>query len=426
MPVETGFDNMADEGLIRGRIGDGDLDLLRKRIGYPNPTLRTGLASRPWNPVVEPEAVRRWALCIGDDNPFYVEPEVAKATRWGASFAPPGFEWSMGWERSPEVPADLYAETHSALRGVQLYHSGAEYFYYRPMLAGTELYRSEWLDDAAEKESKFASRTVITTNRNCYWDDMERVYITSSRWFVHAERRSLDGDEKPSGNGYEAPAYSAADLEEIERAYDAQFVRSESFLFEDAVVGEPMPRMVKGPLTVSDIINMYMGTGWITYTNLPFRLAYENRKRLKGFYSRNEFGAWDSVQRVHWDKELARSIGLPSIYDIGPMRYVMLCHYLTNFAGPDAFIHRIRYELRNFNYVGDTTWFNGVIRDARVDPVLGPLVELEISAVNQRGQENLKGEATILLSSREHGEVKLPPSPSITAYRANKPSRPGL
>jgi hypothetical protein len=171
---------------------------------------------------------------------------------------------------------------------------------------------------------------------------------------------------------------------------------------------------------------MYMGAGWVTYTNPPFRLAFENRRRLRGFYSRDEYGAWDSVQRVHWDKELARSIGVPSIYDIGPMRYVMLCHYLTNFAGIDAFIHRIRYELRSFNYVGDTTWFSGAVTDVRDDPVLGPLVEVEVSAVNQRGQENLKGEATILLPSRERGPVRLPEAPAITPYRVDKPSRPGL
>lgn len=422
---------MNDQGLVRGKITDRDIELLHKRIGYPNPTLRTGLSTKPWNPVVDSEAVRRWAMCIGDDNPLYIDADHARASRWGAPIAPPGFEWSMGWQRSPEVPMDLNKETHGALRGVQLYHSGAEYFFYRPLLQGTELYRSEWLDDAVSKESNFGNRTVITNNSNCYWDSEDRVYTTSSRWFVHAERRSVAGGEKKKApnpaTSYEAPHYTDEQLAEIEAAYDAQFLRSTDTLYlEDVEIDATLPAMVKGPLTVSDIINMYMGTGWITYTNPPFRLAYENRKRLKGFYSRDEFGAWDSVQRVHWDKELARNIGLPSIYDIGPMRYVMLCHYLTNFAGDDAFIHRIRYELRNFNYVGDTSWFGGRVTDARVDDKLGPLIELEIESKNQRGQTNLLGSATILVSSRKHGPVRLPEAPTITPYRLDKPSSPGL
>jgi acyl dehydratase len=425
---------MGDQALIRGKITELDLELLKKRIGFPNPTLRTGLRTKPWNPVVEQEAIRRWAVSIGDDNPLYVEPEHARASRWGAPVAPPGFEWSMGWDRSPIVTKEMHEETHRALRGVQLYHSGAEYFYYKPLLQGTELYRSEWLADAVEKESRFANRTVITTNRNCYWDSDEQVHVTSSRWFVHAERRAISEEEKQKkadgegkGPRYEAPYYTEEQMAEIEAAYDAQFLRSDQPLwFEDAKIGDATPTMVKGPLTVSDIINMYMGSGWITYTNPPFRLAYENRKRLRGFYSRDEFGAWDSVQRVHWDKELARSVGVPSIYDIGPMRFVMLCHYLTNFAGDDGFVHRLRYELRNFNYVGDTTWISGRITDVRVDEVLGPLVELEVSAINQRGQENMKGSATILVPSRAHGPVRMPASPPVTPHRMDKPSRPGL
>ena len=146
-------------------------------------------------------------------------------------------------------------------------------------------------------------------------------------------------------------------------------------------------------------------------------MAYENRKKLRGFYSRNEFGAWDTVQRVHWDIELAHKIGVQSSYDIGPMRFVWLCNYLTNYGGDDAFVHRIRYELRNFNFMGDTSWLSARLTAKRVDPELGPLVELAISSVNQRGDENITANATLLVAGREHGPVKLPPQPPITTWR---------
>ena len=175
--------------------------------------------------------------------------------------------------------------------------------------------------------------------------------------------------------------------------------------------------MVKGPLTITDMINMHMAAGWLTYGNPPFRLAFENRKKLRGFYSRNEFNGWDTIQRVHWDVGLAHSVGVRHMYDIGPMRFVMLCHYLSNLAGDDAWVHRIRYELRNFNYVGDTTWIRGTVKAARVDPILGPLIELEISGVNQRQQENVSAQATILVASRKLGLAKLPPSPVVTINR---------
>ena len=41
---------------------------------------------------------------------------------------------------------------------------------------------------------------------------------------------------------------------------------------------------------------------------------------MGGFYSRNEFGAWDSAMRVHWDDGFARSVGGPRAYDYGMLR----------------------------------------------------------------------------------------------------------
>jgi acyl dehydratase len=425
---------MKNDGLVIGRITEADVAMMRERIGYPNPTLRKGVLRKPWNTVATADAIRRWAECTGDTNPLYNEDEYAKHTRWGGPIAPPGFEWSMGIDRALAVPEELNARTHRALRGVQLYHSGAEYVYFNPIREGSRLFKSEYVADIEEKQSRFASRSVIVNNETYWWDQEERVAITSSRWFVHAERQSLadkakpgeeesiaaeDMPEKPGNTEDRTTEYSDQQLAEIEAAYDQEYQRGKDTLYlEDVKVGQSLPRMVKGPLTITDMINIHMGAGWLTYGNPPYRLAYENRKLLRGFYSRNEFNAWDTVQRVHWDVSLARRVGVKNLYDIGPMRFVMLCHYLTNFAGDDAWVHRIRYELRAFNYVGDTTWITGIVTGARIDPVLGPLIELEIKGTNQREQHNIIATATILVASRVTGLPKLPPPAPMTPHRA--------
>ncbi|WP_380871639.1 acyl dehydratase [Sphingomonas sp. DBB INV C78] len=406
-----------DDGLIRGRITDDDIAKMRMRIGYPNPTLRKGYTDFPWNPTATADCVRRWALSIGDANPFYANPEIARGSCWGASVAPPGFEWSMGWDRTRTVSSDLQQATRGALRGVQLYHSGAEYFYHKPIVEGTELFKSEWVADVEEKVSSFASRSVIVNNANCYWDRDDNVYVTSSRWFVHAERQSSK-KSKAAKTKDEAAYYSDEQLAEIEAAYDAEYIRGADTLYiEDVSPGMQLPVMVKGPLTITDLINFHMGAGWLTYGNPPFKLAYENRKRLKGFYSRNEFNAWDTIQRVHWDPVLAEKVGVLGTYDIGPMRYVMVCQAVTNFMGNDAWLYRLRYELRNFNYVGDTTWLSGTIVEVTPDAPWGPSVEIEVRGVNQRGQENVRASVTVLLASRRTGPVRLPPAPAVTSFR---------
>ena len=78
----------------------------------------------------------------GDDNPLYVTRDYGANTRWKAQIAPPGFEATMGYDCSPAVPDDLARETRGALRGVQLFHSGNESRFYRPVELGDILNRT--------------------------------------------------------------------------------------------------------------------------------------------------------------------------------------------------------------------------------------------------------------------------------------------
>lgn len=408
---------MADDGLIRNRITDESIDLMRRRIGYPNPTLRTGVVQDPWNIVATADAIRRWSLCIGDDNPFYCDADYAVKSRWGETIAPPGFEKSMGLLRDRVMDPEEAKITSKALRGVQLFYSGGENFYYAPITEGMKLFRARWVDKVEDKVSEFAGRSAIVSNGLQLWDQNDAVKVSGIDWFVHTERR----EKREGGEKYAkeiAASYSDEEIAEIEAAYDAEYVRGADTLYlEDVKVGNILPKMVKGPFTITDLINLHMGGGWLVYGNWPNRLAYENRKQLRGFYSRDEFNGWDTIQRVHWDKDLAEKVGVRMMYDIGPVRQMHLSHYLTNFTGDDGWIYRIRYEFRRFNYMGDVTWLTGTITDARVDPELGPLVELDISGTNQRGAENIRATATILVASRVHGPVKLPPAPPVTRYR---------
>ena len=408
---------MATEGLLQGRITDEALDLMRQRIGYPNNTVRNGILEDPWNIVATQESFRRFAISSGDDNPLFVDPAYPATTRWGGPIAPLTYEISMGVKRYPKMPATLDTQTRGALKGVQLFHSGGENFYYAPIREGLKLYVSRWVQKVEDKQSQFAGRSAIVTNGKSYWDDNDQVHVDGHEWFVHAERR-----QAPSGNQVEKDKvafYTDEQLAEIEQAYDREYRRGADTLYlEDVKVGDKLPRMVKGPLSITDLINSHMGQGWHSYGNPPYRLAYENRKKLRGFYTKNEFNAWDTLQRVHWDKLLANEVGVPSTYDIGPMREAMLGHYCNNYAGDDAWVDRLRSEFRNFNFMGDTTWIQGIITDARVDDVLGPLIEVALTGINQRGKENISGSATILVASRTSGLAALPPAAKPPAYRS--------
>lgn len=405
------------EDMIRGRITDEAIELMRRRIGYSNPTIRSGVRQPPHWTVASHDAMRHWARGYGDDNPLYVDARYGEGTRWGGQIGAPGFERTVAESRrGPQLPPDEDRETSRALRGVQLFHSGDELVWYCPVQIGERCIATNVVHDVQEKASNFAGRSVIVTNRTLTWNQDGQLVSQGSPWFVHAERRKVDADAAANGERprkqIEPASYTDDELAEIDAAYEAEYRRGADTLYlEDLEAGQELPRMVKGPVTVTDMINMHMGGGWFGYGNPALRLAYENRKRMRGFYSKNRFGAWDVIQRVHWEEDAARQVGLPLMYDIGPMRWAWLVHHCTNWMGDDAWLHRLRGEFRAFNYFGDTTWLTGRVVDAYLHAEHGPAVDIEITGTNQRGETNVAGTATILVASREHGPMRLPEPP---------------
>ena len=93
------------------------------------------------------------------------------------------------------------------------------------------------------------------------------------------------------------------------------------------------------------------------------------------------------------------------------MRETWLIHLCTDWMGDDAWLWKLDCEFRKFNYVGDTQWLRGRVTEKLLVPDDRPAVTVELSAVNQRGEETTPGHATILLPSREHGPVRLPDPP---------------
>jgi acyl dehydratase len=409
--------HVADE-MVRGMITDQSVELMRRRIGYSNPTIRTGVRQPPHWTTASHDAMRHWARGYGDDNPLYVDARYGESTRWGAQIGSPGFERTVAEARSgPQLPRDEERETSRALRGVQLYHSGDEIFWYRPVRRDEWCMSTSVVHDVQDKASAFAGRSVIVTNRNHTWNQDGELVSVGNVWFVHAERRKVRSNGEGDAHREVMPAsYTDEDLSEIDAAYDAEYRRgADTLFFEDVQAGFHLPRMVKGPITVTDMINMYMGGGWFGYGNPALRLGYENRKRMRGFYTKNRFGAWDVVQRVHWEEETAREVGVPLMYDIGPMRWAWLIHYCTNWVGDDGWLFRLRGEFRKFNYFGDVTWLSAEVTNVRIDAELGPAIDIAISGVNQRGDENVNATATLLVSSRQHGPVRLPTPPATVA-----------
>jgi hypothetical protein len=131
---------------------------------------------------------------------------------------------------------------------------------------------------------------------------------------------------------------------------------------------------------------------------------------MGGFYARNEFGAWDSAMRVHWDDAFAQSVGAPRAYDYGMLRNAWLMQMVTDWMGDDAILVAIDDRIRGFNTIGDLSRLTGHV-SAIEDAGPWPEVLCELECRNQRDEITAHGTARVRLPSRTGGLPDFPPRP---------------
>ena len=390
-------------------ITDAAVDRLRARIGIPEP--------HPMPPhYLEPgiDAFRNVAVAYGDDNPLWCDPAYGASTRWGGPIASPvlvGGDTLIGEDEVTVVAAehrDLMKG--DPLRGVHAFYSASAREWWAPLRPGHRVTRRNALVGVYDKPSEFAERAVHEWTGQVFRDDTGTLLAAQYRLMIRTERKKAR--ERKKYDAVELASYTDEQIDEIDAQYAAEAPRgAEPRWFEDVHEGDTVGPMVKGPLTVTDIVCWHTGMGMGLYGIKPLRLGAQNRRRIPRFFHRDDQNIPDVMQRVHWDPEFARRSGNPTTFDYGRMRETWLIHLCTDWMGDDAWLWKLDCEFRRFNYVGDTQWLSGTVVRTYLADGDRPAVDLDLTVVNQRGEETTPGHATILLPSRERGPVRLPEPP---------------
>jgi acyl dehydratase len=357
------------------------------------------------------DSIRNFTWGVGDDNPLYCTEDYGASTRWGAQIAPNSMTEIIGAPMFGDpMPEDVKKATKGVFRGIHVFVSGGSRDWYRPVYPGDRLYVYNGEESVEVKDSEFAGRSVIRVRRDVKLNQRGEVVAVHRMLSVLTERKTAK--DKGKYSAIEPASYTDEDIAKIDEVYASEKRRgAEPRYFEDVTVGEALPPMVKGPLTVTEVIAFHAGGyGFVPYGLKSSRLAYQNRHRIAPFFVKNEMGVPDVAQRLHWDSEWAKAIGNPMAYDYGVMRQTWFSHYVTDWGGDDSFLVRQHDSMRKFNYQGDTQFLSGSVVGKREEDGRH-LVDLEMKMTNQRGVETSFGEATIALPSREHGVVVLPPVP---------------
>jgi acyl dehydratase len=415
--VATGERPAAPSPGSPGEITDEGVARLRARIGVPVPN-----PSPPHYREPGLDAFRIVSQAYGDDNPLWSDRQHAAGSRWQEPIAPPamvGGDTLIGEDEIPAVPADKKDLMRGdPLRGVHAFYASSAREWWAPLRAGHRIRRRDALVGVHDKQSEFAGRAIHEWTGQTFATDDGQLLAGQYKMMIRTERKKAR--ERKKYAQIEPHVYTDAEIEDIEAQVLAERRRgAQPRYWEDVQLGEPIDQLVKGPLTVTDMVCWHVGMGMGLYNIRPLELGVANRRRIPRFYHRDELNVPDVMQRVHWDPEFARRSGNPATFDYGRMRETWLIHACTNWMGDEAWLWKLDCRFQAFNYIGDTQWIRGEV--TRIYLADGrPAVDLALRAVSQRGVETTGGSATILLPSREHGAVGLPdpPGPDLESAMA--------
>ena len=394
-------DAITDEGVAR----------LRERIGIARPH-----TNPPHYRFPNEDAFRHVAEAYGDDNPLWCDPAYGAATRWAGPIAPPhlvGGDTLIGEDEVTALEGDTKALMKGdPLGGVHAFYSGSFREWWNPLRPGVRVTRRNALVGVHDKVGEFAGRTVHEWSAEVFAVAGGPVLSGQYRLMIRAERDRAS--ERKTNDEVLITAYTDEEIDSIGAAVDGERARrrgAEPRWWEDVDEGDELPPLVKGPMRVTDMIVWHTGMGMGLYGVAALRLGHDQRRRMPRFFKPDDLNIPDVQQRVHWDPEWARRAGNPACYDYGRMRETWLIHLCTDWMGDAAWLWKLDCQFRKFNYVGDTHWVRGKVTRKYLVGEDRPAVDLDVWGENQRGETTTPGHATVLLPSREHGEIRLPPPP---------------
>lgn len=372
-----------------GRIDEAGLAFMRELIGVKRPF-------RPWNSTATADAIWHFAMGLGDDNPLWLDRDYASGTKWGGLIGPPTYLSSCASGGSPPG-TEVSGEVDDLLPGVLGLWYNDRWRMYAPAREGMALTATAELSSVEEQPDTGRGPRVLQIERHSFYGD-GRLLAECDKSILRFERGDSRRHER--GTEYVAPKYTEEDRAAIRDQYDREYEQrrgARPLRAADVEVGDAIPPLVKGPLTVSGMVGWLLG--WGSYMCQTNRMQHTYLKEHPGAMILDEvFGIEDTIEAPHFNSDLARKSGMPAAYDFGGQRTAWLAHMLTDWCGDDGFVTDISARLKRPNYLGDTLWLSGVVTGKRRTDD-GDVIDCAVKGTNQRGEVVSEGTASVLLEA---------------------------
>ncbi len=361
-------------------------------------------ATTPRNTHACEDLIRHFADALGDPNPLWRDADYARRTRYGSIVAPPYFLATFGG-----------GGVMQGLRGVYTILAGHSWEFYKPVFPDDKITSDCVFAELEEKSGGFAPYWLLEHYDSRYYNQrgevvglcrgsMGRVEMRHiSRGSAGREKTEEKTEEKRSEGGkLQLPhPWSMEELTQIEDEMMAEPIRgSTPRYWEDVQEGEDLPVLVKGPLRITDMIIWAMAVSpW-----QAFALSVKDLREKPGLaFIHPDSHAREQGGLVHIDKVTAQASGFPHAYAFGNQELGWFTQQLTDWMGDDGWLKKVSGQYRRFVFISDVNRFQSKVARKYIDDEDEPCVDIESTAINQRGEKTLIGKATVVLPSRDRG-----------------------
>ncbi len=367
------------------KITEAGLDALRSRIG-----VKIENTVEPWNYEATRDAIRHYAHGIGDDNPLWCEPDYAATAGYGGIVALPSFLFST---------SRIVSGYCGGLSGVHAMWAGADWQWHKPVLRNDTIRTEAYLKDLVEHQTKFAGRSFQQIYHVDFFNQNGDHVAGADSWVFRTDRDEARerGTKYTEARGRVVP-FTEEQLQEFSDLYANEEVRGATPRYwEDVAEGQALPRMMKGPMTVTGFIGYAQGWGGL-YIRAN-KMAWKMQQAHPGLAIKNRFNVPDCPERVHWDEAFALEVGAPGAYDYGPERCSWLTHHMTNWIGDAGFLASSNCQIRRHNPDGDAMFIDGTVKRKFTEGGKH-FVEVEQKATTHRSEVSAFGTSVAQLPSK--------------------------
>lgn len=381
----VGSDTTQDR-MVTGEFTDEMIEYMRSKAGLVldiDGSINNAEATRL--------AILRFAEGIGDDNPLWVDEEYAASSVFGGIVAPPTWVFCC------------FAGIQFGWPGIGSVHSASDLFFHRAVRLGDTIsVKCAYEGFEGPMPSRFAGRKVLDFFKIEYRNQDDETVAEHLLTITRFERHSAQ--ERSDERKIELPhPWTQSELDAIDEEILAERPRGAEPRWWDSVrIGDELDGVTRGPIGLTDEL-AYVSTGAAPIPRIAAHGAAlrKYRKQPKWAFRDPSTHAWEPLYAVHYSPYAARQQGAESAYDVGPQRMSWQVNMLTNWAGDQSAVKRIKDDFKGFVYFSDVVRCGGRVVDKYVDEDAHAVVAIETWAVNQRGANVMPGSAVVALPSAE-------------------------